>query len=170
MSSATDIPGGEAPKGAGDGPVLGSLVLRLRVRRRRRSVDRALAHGVSPKSSPELARRAQKLAQPAIRAQLARELANLIDAAEEPPNVWRAHGIDPPLRAGAVLAARAELVGLAERLNSHRTASIRGLAIAALLAEDPNSPIYRAPDGADVGDLARRAREAIDKPDAYPAG
>ena len=153
----------------GDASVLGFLALRLRVGRGRPSVDRALAQGASPRSSPEHAWRARQLALPGTRAQLAGAITNLIDAAEEPPAVWRAHGIDPPLRATAVLDARAELVALAERLASQRQACVEGIALAALLVEDSNGPIYRAPDGADVGDLARRAREVLDQPDAQRA-
>lgn len=169
MNLETDGPRGGDRGRARDGPVLGSLTLRLRVRRRRRRLDRALALGASPGSSPELAWRAQQLALPRNRAGLAHELTNLNDAAEEPPDLWRAHGIDPPLRASAVLLARAELVFLAERLASDRPASIQGLALAAVLVEDPGSPIYSVPAQADVGDMARRAREAADQPDTHPA-
>lgn len=167
-SERDDLHGGSCGR-VGDRPVLGVLALRLRVRRRWRRLDRALAQGASPDSSPELAWRAQQLALPRTRAGLARELINLIDAAEEPLANWRAYGIDPPLRASAVLRARTDLVSLAERLASDGAASIQGLALAAVLIEDPSSPIYSAPAQADVGDMARRACEAADQPGAPPA-
>lgn len=150
-------------------PVLSSVVARLRARRRRALNDRALALGTSPDSSAELARRAQWLARPATRARLVAELNNLIHAAEEPPYCWQAYGIDPPLRSDAVLAARTELVDLANRLASPEQPPIRGLALAAVLIEDPASPIYRTPEHADERDVADRAREASNQLDAPQA-
>ena len=148
--------------------VLGVLAARVRVRRRRATNDKALALGANPDTSPELTLRAQSLQRSDTRAGLAAQLTNIVHAAEEPADYWRSHGIDPPLRANTVLAARTELVALARRLASPTPASITSLAHAALLIEDPNSPIYRAPKHPDDADLADRARDATEQLDALP--
>ncbi len=146
--------------------MLSLLAGRLRVRSRRVASDKALALGANTDTSPELAQRAQSLQRSDTRAALAAQLTNIIHAAEEPADYWRSHGIDPPLRANTVLAARTELLELARRLASPSPASITGLARAALLIEDPNSPIYRVPQHPDDADLADRARDATKQLDA----
>ena len=147
--------------------VLGLLAARVRIRRRRATNDRALALGANPDTSPELAQRAQSLQRSDTRAALAAQLTNIIHAAEEPADYWRSHGIDPPLRANSVLAARTDLLELARRLASPSPASVTGLARASLLIEAPDSPIYRTPrhpGDADLADRARNATEQLDVP------
>lgn len=96
------------------------------------------------------------------RRQIAACLLNLIDAAEEPASYWRAQGINPPVRSTAVLAARDELVALAGALAKSDSMSVRGVALAARLVWDRESPIFSPAADLNVSTWARRAREATE--------
>jgi hypothetical protein len=117
------------------------LPLRLRTLSRRASLDAALAEGVDPCVDPLLALRARQLTSPATRQAIAHTIHNLLDAAEEP---WR--GSRPPLQSEDVLAARAELLRVAERLGAPEPLSPRAVALAAQLVWDCASPVYAAGD------------------------
>jgi hypothetical protein len=114
---------------------------RLRTLGRRAHLDAALAEGADPEQDPLLELRAQELTSDATRRAISRTIHNLLDAAEEP---W--HGSRPPLQADDVLAAREELVSLAERLVGPNPISPQAAALAARLVWDCASPIYAAGD------------------------
>jgi hypothetical protein len=99
---------------------LDRLGLRFRVARRRGRLDAALAEGVDPDRDPALVLRARQLTALSTRRAMANTIANLLDAAEEPPEVFGPHGSRPPLRREDVLTCRVELLGLAERLREPR--------------------------------------------------
>lgn len=86
-------------------------------------------------------------------------LRNLVDAADEPDSYWLAQGIEPPLRAGAIRAARDDLRAIATLLERAVDIPDQAIACAAWLAWSQESPICSdpAPD-ADVPDVARRLR------------
>jgi hypothetical protein len=125
------------------------LQVRLRTRLRRQALDAALADGADPRGSRELAWRAHELALPRTRRQLARVLANVLDATQEPPSWCRARGVRPPLCSEEVLAAAPELRLLAARLaDDPAPAQPQGLALASQLVWDSASPLFApAPSG-----------------------
>ena len=86
-------------------------------------------------------------------------LRNLVDAAEEPESYWLGQGIQPPLRAAAIRAARNDLIAIASLLERDVTLPEQAVACAAWLAWSQESPVCSdpAPD-ADVPDVARRLR------------
>jgi hypothetical protein len=87
----------------------------------------------------------------------------LLDAAEEPASHWRAHGIEPPLRSAAVLAARADLLAIAEALESDRDHAGPIVDSASWLAWSRESPVCMPPadDDTDVMAIAGRIRVAL---------
>ena len=112
-----------SPRG---GDVMSRALLSLRAALDRRSLDSTLAAGVDPEAEPALSLRAGQLARPATRRALAGTLEELVDAAGAPHL-----GPQPPLRRGAVLAARPTLRSLAELLRSGDPMPTRALALAA---------------------------------------
>jgi hypothetical protein len=88
---------------------------------------------------------------------------NLLDAAEEPPSHWRAHGIDPPLRSAAVRAARGDLRAIAKALESDRHQAPQIIECASWLAWARESPVCTEPadEDSDVTEIARRIRAAL---------
>jgi hypothetical protein len=140
-------------------PTLGGVRLRLDVALHRRALDAALAGGVSPAAEPALALRAQQLSERPTREALATTLLDVLAAAEKPPSTWGRGDPRPPLRRDAVLAARPELLALAERLSGPREVSPRALASAAQLAWESASPIYAGESVRSVADFARAILE-----------
>jgi hypothetical protein len=92
---------------------------------------------------------------------LAASLQNLLDAAEEPDTVWRCYGVATPVSRHAILAAHDDLLALSNRLSDSAPASLRGLALAALLVADETSPMYPRGDARDVKRWARNAHAAM---------
>jgi hypothetical protein len=139
-------------------------------RKRRRELEAALARGADPSASRELSSVTKDLESPETRQGIAASIMNLIDAADEPPSTWRAYGIDPPLRADAVRAAREALVSLATALRADERPAARGVAIASCLVHDRSSPVYSrvATDRVDV--WADNAREAMSAGEMGAAG
>jgi hypothetical protein len=122
-------PGGRAERG-----------LRLRVRIRRRVLDREIAAGLQPESDAARALRAGQLTSPHERCCVAAGLANILEAADErhadPGSLLR-------LNHAQVLAARLEILALIEALRSDRAVAPRGVALARLLIDAPGSPLLR---------------------------
>ena len=113
----------------------------------RRELDRRIAQGADPGSSPELSRRARQLIAPGFRARMAAGLRRTISAAEHP---WpRGLTAQIPVQRGAILEERAELLRLARLLTEEQTVSARGMARVEQLLTDGRSPLYcPAPRGA----------------------
>jgi hypothetical protein len=128
------------PPGVPDRP---SLWVRLRVRWQRRELDAALAGGANPVTTEELALRADQLSEPATRARIAAGIENLFRLATDGPGPGATTAMvvasfDPH----RVAANRARLAALAERLRGPEPHDVRGLAMASVLLEDGDGPLY----------------------------
>lgn len=115
-----------------------SATTRLRARTRRLELDRALADGADPTSSPLLAARAAQLVGRANRYRLAAALEHLALTADAPARLFRTAP-----RRGAVVANRTELMELAATLRQAGLLYARGLAILELVLIDGSGPAYR---------------------------
>jgi len=133
---------------------MNDLLLRARAFGRRSHLDAELAAGADPSRDPALALRARQLTGLSTRAAIATTIRHLLDAAEEPPDAWRAYGSRPPLQREAVLACRADLLAIAERLCEAGEVSPRTAAVAAQLVWDSASPVY-AESGLLLSDCTR---------------
>jgi hypothetical protein len=102
-------------------------------------LDRALANGVPPDGSPEWLLRSQELCSPSERHELARSLVLVLQTAQ--------HAVVDPLTrldAPTILRCRGRLLALVSLLETIAQFQVRGLALAWLLLEDPQSPLFRA--------------------------
>lgn len=132
--------------------------VRLRVRWKKRQLDADLAAGADPRSSAELSLRAEQLIDPATRAQTAAGLENLYRLATEGPGSHATTAmVRGPFERGRVAANRQVLAELAGRLRSSEPLSVRGLAMASVLLEDPDGPLYAGGGAAEELELAVRA-------------
>jgi hypothetical protein len=139
--------------------VAGRATLRDRMSARWRParLDRALAEGAPPESSPTLALRARRLTALDRRRTLAGALRRIVREALEDARVSR--GRIRPDRTG-VQAAREELTSLADGLADPRPAAAHGVAQAWLLVTDGTGPLYNACSRASLrAGAARAARE-----------
>lgn len=140
------------PRGSIDD--MNGLMLRARALGCRTRLDAELAAGADPSRDPALELRARQLTGASTRAAIASTIHHLLDAAEEPPAAWRAQGPRPPLRREAILAARADLLAIADRLTGCAPVTPRAAALAAQLVWDAGSPIY-ADTGLSLADCTR---------------
>ena len=118
-----------------------SLTTRVRARTRRLALDRALAEGADPSSSPLLAARAGQLVGRANRYRLAAALEHLALTADAPVR-WRTAP-----RRGAVALNRPKLLELAGVLRQGGLLYARGIAILELVLIDGSGPAYSDPRG-----------------------
>ncbi len=114
-----------------------TLITRTRARIRRLELDRALADGADPSSSPLLAARAGQLVKRANRYRLAAGLEELALTASRPPTRF---GVMPRRR--ALEASRFELLELAATLRKGGLLYARGIAILELVLIDGTGPAY----------------------------
>jgi len=121
-------------------------------------LDRDLAAGVAPQTSPEHAFRAGQLLGRHVRRGLAGGIDGILARGEHPPH-W--HSTALPIEAAAVRTARAELEALREALLDDGCRSFRGVARASVLLHDESSPVYAAFADVTVADAARAARDAL---------
>ena len=117
-----------------------SLALRARVWFKSIELDAALAGGGDPTRTPELALRAEQLADPDKRDQLAEAILRVITIADR-------HKRDAvmvplvPLRPWQIDANRSLLLDLAERLRDSGPHALQGVAMTSLLLEDGTGPL-----------------------------
>jgi len=128
--------------------------LSTRVLVSRLKLDRELAKGADPDTSPELMLRSEQLRDRKVRERMARG----IDRVLQMPIGERQPSLGPPRL--PVLNRRVELnverfEELAETLRSHGPHPVQGLAMASTLLEDPKGPLY-------ANDPAERLGEAVD--------
>jgi hypothetical protein len=115
---------------------------RLLARLRQTELDRALAAGADPDSSPQIAARAAQLTSPGARARIADGLERLAGAADAPAGRVRVL----PSRV-AVRANRAALLELADVLRGGAPLYARGLATLASVITDGTGAAYTDPRG-----------------------
>jgi hypothetical protein len=145
-------------------PVLHPPILRrLRVHCSHEALDQALAAGVDPAASPELALRARQLTGPDARETIAAALEEAIAEAVRPPRGLTAR---VPVHGAQVLAARPFLERLAGELRAARRPRAQGVLRARRILADGTGPLY-AP--APLGELARLAWRACDALEDAPA-
>jgi hypothetical protein len=116
-----------------------SLALRARVWFKNVELDAALAVGDDPTRTPELALRAEQLADPNRRAKLATAIEHLVAITDQN----RAAIATPlaPFRPWQVKANRSLLLDLAERLRGQGPHPLQGVAMTSLLLEDGTGPL-----------------------------
>jgi hypothetical protein len=132
--------------------------LHLRVWLRSLELDRALAAGSAPSSSPELALRAELLVAERSRAALAAAVTAAVDAASAPAGT----ASFTPIAAARVLEAAGPLVCLARELTTAEAPGVAGVALASLLVCDgAGSPLYEDRGGPSAREVALRARAAL---------
>ncbi len=118
---------------------------RLAARLHAAGLDRRIAAGADPASSPRLAARAAVLAGPEARVQIAEDLERLLGAAEHPRGAWTVR----PHRE-AVTANRAAVRDVVDLLRGPAPLYVRGMAALCGLLRDGTGPAY-------VGDADRLA-------------
>lgn len=129
---------------------------RLRARVSTWKLDRALARGISPDSSPALSLRANRLIGRKDRRRLAQELRELPPRAARPP--CRLEAGVPICRQG-VLQAVGLLEELAARLEGPEPLDARGVAQVRVLLTNADSPLFN-PLGVD--EFVRAMRAIVD--------
>lgn len=114
--------------------------LRLRVYLTRGTLDRRIASGQPYLSTSALALRAQQLAEPRTRRQVARTLRKIVEHADHrmAGSVFSSVVVEPV----AVRNARHPILGLAERLESPAELNPAGVARAQMLITDGLSPLF----------------------------
>jgi hypothetical protein len=117
-----------------------TLLGRLMVRARGFALDRALAAGADPDSSPSVSLRAAALIAPRLRRSLARQVRATIAIAELPPPPLCCAVV--PVQSRQITRERDLLEELAEALESPDPVEPRGVACAAILLHDGGSPLY----------------------------
>lgn len=133
--------------------------LRVAVAWKRAALDRELAAGVDPADTAELAVRGAQLESPRVRAGFAAALRNVIDAAEEPV---RPISSAAPLNRREIRTARPALVDFAAALRRPEPVRARGVAVAATLLRDADSPLFAPAQAGVLWDLARAGTRALD--------
>jgi hypothetical protein len=118
------------------------LVVRLRARACRLKLDRALAAGADPSTSPLLAARAAQLVHPSTRQRIAAYLEQFAFTADRSPSRVKTL----PLR-GAVGANQEALLELARTLRHGQLHYARGIAMLELVLADGTGPAYTDPTG-----------------------
>jgi len=117
-----------------------SVKLRLRVYLTRGTLDRQIAAGRPYLSTPALALRAEQLAEPRTRRQVAGTLRKIVEYADRRSAgpVSSAVVVEPV----AVRNARHPILGLAERLEGPAQLNPAGIARAQVLITDGSSPLF----------------------------
>ena len=143
-----------------------SLRLRLRTWWNGINLDTQLAEGIDPSQSPELTLRAQQLASPRMRAELAFRVSRAVELADR--------GFEPgtittriPIRRTRVRACRQWLLQIVQRLRDDRPLAVRGLAMTALLLEDRSGPLSADGPPAEFEKTVRTTLVELDTAEAF---
>jgi hypothetical protein len=129
----------------------------LIARARGPALDRRLAEGAAPESALDLAIRADLLARPEQRADLARDLDQLAVTARMTPS--KAHVRLCRRRIGE---AGAELAALSRQLSDPGPVSVRGVAMIRLLLRDGTGPLFQPGSRIDLRLFLHTALAALD--------
>jgi hypothetical protein len=137
-----------------------SLRVRLDALLRRVSLDAQLVEGRNPRTSPELELRAAQLTERAERRRLSAAFRDAVREAEWP---MTRRGLSPrvPVNRGAVLACRAQLEELADRLVAVDHPRPRGVAIARWLLVDGAGPLYARARADQLHNVIHTAQRAL---------
>jgi hypothetical protein len=135
------------------------LLIRLRTRWQRDTLDSKLAYGADPMTRPELALRAAQLRSQAERGRIATALERVLNEVSD----GRAPAVAQvvPVRTDAVRAHARDVYALTRRLRDDAPIDVRGVAMAARLVSDGAGPLYRDGTG-DLAQVVRAARMALD--------
>jgi hypothetical protein len=134
------------------------LAVRSHVALHHAELDRDLADGVAPATSPQHTERARQLLGRHVRRELSGCIDGVLARAERPPH-W--HSTALPIQAAAVQAAKPELLALRDALLDDGCASSHGVAMASVLLHGEASPVFTPLADATVGAMARAATAAI---------
>jgi hypothetical protein len=137
-----------------------ALGLRLRTRWRQNRLDRELASGTDPASSPELTLRAAQLQSQAVRSRHANAIVEMLGRAYE-PNLGR-FTVDGERQHAEIREYADNLRALVARLRDDRPIDIQGAAMTAQLVNDRSSPLHRLGDQG-LGSAVLSARLALDR-------
>jgi hypothetical protein len=118
---------------------LGQLLIRVRARLRRSSLDAALARGADPCESPVLACRAARLTSERSREKMAAWVADILATASRPPRSLSA-AVEPDR--DEMATARPLLIQVRELLRSTAPVYARGVAMLEGLLSDGGSALY----------------------------
>jgi hypothetical protein len=131
------------------------LVARLRAW----ALDKALAHGACPDSTPALSLRAHRLIGQATRRELSQAIHRVLREARSP-----GHPGNPgiPICRRKVMQAKPALEELAERLVNSGPVDARGVARVQLLLKDGSSPLYDRPHADDLEPALSVAIDALE--------
>ena len=120
-------------------PPRDGYLIRLRVRARRASLDRRLATGTDPIADVDLTRRAAQLTEADTRRRIAAVLDRILDEAAGPPPPFNSQA---PLARTAIVACAPRLCEIAGRLEGDQPVAPRGVAQAAMLIHEGDSPLF----------------------------
>lgn len=120
-------------------PPRDGYLARLRLRLRRDGLDRRIAAGEDPRGDADLGRRAAQLTEPDTRLRIAATIDRLIDDAAGPPARFSSK---VPLARGAIVNCAPRLCQIAGRLEGNGAVAARGIAQAAMLVREGDSPLY----------------------------
>jgi hypothetical protein len=122
-------------------------MMRLRLRLRRRHLDRELLAGSDPNRDPLILGRAMQLTDRSARAELARLFQKVLDVSSDPEA--RLHGAIT-IQRGSVRVAAPDIEELIDLLRGPQPISPQGVLMAYRLLTDGSGPLYR-----DYGDERR---------------
>ena len=128
-------------------------------------LDRELAAGASPETSPRLAARAVQLTSMKARRDLARSVRRIL-AAAEPAVVMPspAAAVRPPrllLPRARIRQSAVPLAALAGYLVAPGPVPVQGVAMVSQLLADGAGPLYRQASSDDLGDILEKATRAL---------
>jgi hypothetical protein len=112
---------------------------RLRVRLRRDGLDRRIAAGEDVYADADLGRRAAQLTEPCTRRRIAATIDRVIDEAAGPPAPFSSK---VPLARAAIITCAPRLCEIAGRLDGDQEVAARGVAQAAILVREGDSPLF----------------------------
>jgi hypothetical protein len=124
---------------------------RLPARLRRDGLDRRIAAGEDTNGDADLGRRAVQLTEPGTRHRIAATIDRVIDEAAGAPAAFSSK---VPLARGAIVTCAPRLCEIAGRLDGDQEVAARGVAQAAMLVREGDSPLF-TPQISDVA-LNRR--------------
>jgi hypothetical protein len=134
-------------------------LLRLRARLRGRALDARLLAGARPEESRVLMARSAIVVGPENRAEVARALREMLDAAEHARRIFMQAQLR--LREFQLVQARSEIRALADTLEGDEPVDARGVILADRLVRDGDSPVFW-PSEDSIDAAVKEARDALE--------